>query len=148
MLKLRLLLPIILALVFASPSFARDGFHGGGFHGGGFHGGGFHGRAFFGFGGFGFGGFGPYYGYAPYAYGGYAYPSYPYPYPAPYPDASIYTPQSATPPPLPPQGSAGQAAENVWYYCPPSKSYYPYVTTCSVAWKHVPTTPPSERSPS
>jgi hypothetical protein len=150
MLKRQLLLSFILALAFTSPSYARGGSHGGGFHGGGFHGGGFHGGGFrggvfFGFHSFGFGGFGPYYPYAPYSYG-YAYPSYPYLYSYPSPYASTYVPPTATLPP-PPQASPAEAAANVWYFCPSSKGYYPYVTTCSVAWKQVPTTPPSARTP-
>lgn len=110
------------------------------------HGGHFHSGVFFGFGGFGY----PYYPY-PYAYG------YPYPYPYPYPYA-YYAPPSApgatppdspgppqplTPPP-PPATYAPPPGQSVYYFCPTTKSYYPYVATCAVAWQSVPVMPPAQ----
>lgn len=48
-------------------------------------------------------------------------------------------PPSATPPPA---TAAPPPARNAYYFCPASKGYYPYVATCAVAWRPVPTTPP------
>jgi hypothetical protein len=87
------------------------GFGGRGFGGGGFHGGGFHGggfsRGFFG------DGIGLYDdGFVdPYGYDyGYAFP---------------------------PAGVAAASAQNVWYFCQSTQTYYPYVQSCSVAWQAV-----------
>ena len=84
---------------------------GGGGPGGGFHGGGFHGggfsRGFFG------DGIGLYDdGFVdPYGYDyGYAFP---------------------------PAGVAAASAQNVWYFCQSTQTYYPYVQSCSVAWQAV-----------
>ena len=33
-------------------------------------------------------------------------------------------------------------ASNYWYYCPPAKRYYPYVTQCPSGWQQVSPTPP------
>ena len=95
----------------------------------------------------------PYYGY-------YGSPYYPAPsyaqgyYPPPY---STYVPPPAAalpatpraPEPLtapPPHSQASHPPPPVrdghYYYCPASKSYYPYVASCAVAWRPVPTTPP------
>jgi hypothetical protein len=38
--------------------------------------------------------------------------------------------------------TTSSAGGSVWYYCPTTGSYYPYVATCAVAWQTVPTTPP------
>jgi hypothetical protein len=35
-----------------------------------------------------------------------------------------------------------------WYYCPNSKSYYPWVKTCEGAWDPVPVSPPPPPPPS
>ena len=35
-----------------------------------------------------------------------------------------------------------QAAPNVWYYCPSSQTYYPYVQSCPTGWQTVPAVPP------
>lgn len=85
----------------------------------------------------------PYYPYPAYAYPAppYAYPAPAYSYPAPaysYPGAPPATymeqgyPQAA-PAPVQPQD---------WYYCPNSKSYYPYVRECPSGWQRVPSQPP------
>ena len=70
-------------------------------------------------------------------------------YAAPYYTApSYYAPGYYAPsaPSYAPPPTAGTAAPppagNAYYFCPTSKSYYPYVATCSVAWRPVPTTPP------
>jgi hypothetical protein len=51
--------------------------------------------------------------------------------------------------PPPPAGAApgasGQAAAGTWYYCESSKSYYPYVSSCSEGWRSVPASPPPAR---
>jgi hypothetical protein len=76
--------------------------------------------------------------YAPYY--GYAYPAYPYPA---YPPVVV---QSA--PPVYVEQGAAQAvpapapAAADWYYCPASKSYYPYVSECPGGWQRVPSQPP------
>lgn len=124
---------ILSLAVTASPAMARGGWHGGGHDGGGggFHHGfhdhdGFRGGFFFG----GVGGFyDPYLGYPYYGYP-YAYP-YAYPYPYPYPYATPYAPAAAPAAPPP----------EVWYFCPPTKAYYPYVSSCSVPWQPVPARP-------
>ena len=30
-----------------------------------------------------------------------------------------------------------------WYYCPASRTYYPYVASCQSGWQTVPATPPA-----
>jgi hypothetical protein len=137
------------------PALAHGGGGGGGGHGGGRGGhgggfGGFHGgfRGGF-FGGYGFGGFGfydPFWGYPfwgyPYAGYAYGYPAYAYPMPYGYPYGY---PAAAPPPADPAQGAPAAPApqsQSFWYYCPPSKAYYPYVSSCAKPWQQVPTTPP------
>jgi len=66
-----------------------------------------------------------------------------YPYPDPYvppvvvqqapPTVVIQQAPPATIPPQPPQN---------WYYCEPSRAYYPYASSCPVEWKLVPATSP------
>jgi hypothetical protein len=50
----------------------------------------------------------------------YYYPQPIYPYPDPY---------------VPPYAAPGDGA---WYYCPPTRSFYPYVSGCPVPWQIVP----------
>jgi hypothetical protein len=78
-----------------------------------------------------------YYPYYPY------YPSYPYYNPYYYPPAVVVP---STPPtyiersePEPSSTTPG-----VWYYCPDSKTYYPYVKECPGGWQKVPAQPPPE----
>ena len=92
----------------------------------------------------------------------------PYGYYAPpyYPASSYYAPAYYAPPmaglpqtaaaPLPltslptthsPANHAPPAASDAYYFCPASKSYYPYVASCAVAWRPVPITPPPRSSP-
>jgi hypothetical protein len=40
-------------------------------------------------------------------------------------------------------GSAPESSSGTWWYCPTSKSYYPYVKECSSGWQEVPATPPA-----
>jgi hypothetical protein len=51
--------------------------------------------------------------------------------------------QQAPAPTAPPaiQVAPPQPAQN-WYYCEPSKAYYPYVNSCATGWKVVPASPP------
>ena len=80
-------------------------------------------------------------GVAPWGYPGY----YPDPYYYGYPPPVVYAPPPAyyapAPAPMPQAtGPAPQAAAN-WYYCANPQGYYPYVPTCSVAWRQVAATP-------
>jgi len=85
----------------------------------------------------------PYYAY-PYAYPAYTYPAPAYAYPAP---AYAYpAPAMATSPAYVEQNLARPApaqAQGDWYYCPASKSYYPYANECPSGWQRVPAQPPS-----
>ncbi len=121
----------------------RGGGHSGGYHQGGGQSGGHHGGSRFdvviG---------GPYWGWGPSWYYPYYYPYYPYyyyPYSYPYyysydQDVSVepreYIERSQEEQPSTPSG--------VWYYCPKSKAYYPYVRECPDGWQKVPAQPPSE----
>jgi outer membrane protein OmpA-like peptidoglycan-associated protein len=79
--------------------------------------------------------------YYPY-YSPYYYPySYPYSYSYPYTVPS--TPQEYV---EPPQSESPPEPSNVWYYCPQSKKYYPYVRECPGGWQTVPAEPPSGSS--
>jgi hypothetical protein len=80
-------------------------------------------------------GVGFYFG-VPYAGYPYYYPPYPYYYPAYYPppvvvqqQAPVYVEQS------PPAAQAQPS--NYWYYCAPSRAYYPYVKDCPGGWQRV-----------
>jgi hypothetical protein len=64
-----------------------------------------------------------------------------------YPPPYVYAPPTVVvqqPPvyveqqPVPPAGSAPAAPQQYWYYCEPSRAYYPSVQTCSEAWVKVP----------
>lgn len=80
---------------------------------------------------------GPYY--APYYYPP---PAYYYPPPAyAAPAAPVYVepPQNAAPAP---QAQAAPPSDQYWYFCPDSKTYYPYVKSCSSAWQRVRPQPP------
>ena len=88
-----------------------------------------------------------YYPYYPY-YPNYSY--YPYSY---YEYDPYYSPELADPSTSQeyiersqerrPQNSPAPAA-GVWYYCPKSRAYYPYVKKCPDGWQKVPVEPPSE----
>jgi len=75
----------------------------------------------------------------------YLYPTLHHPYSDDYippvvvqnPAPVVVVPQSpavTTAPPAP--------APQYWYYCQPSKTYYPYVKSCPSGWSRVPVTPP------
>jgi len=68
-----------------------------------------------------------------------------YPYYYPY----YYSPTVAVPSTPPAYIERSQAEPSsipsgVWYYCPESSSYYPYVKECPGGWQTVPAQPPSE----
>jgi hypothetical protein len=68
-------------------------------------------------------------------------PGWWYPYPAPYyPYPDYYTPPAVVMDSQPAAPVAAPAPQ-VWYYCEPSKAYYPYVPTCSAPWRQVPAVP-------
>jgi hypothetical protein len=77
---------------------------------------------------------GPYYA-APYYYAPAYYPPVYY--------APTYLPPVVAPPSQPALTERpAQAEAPFWYYCPDSKSYYPYVRQCTSDWQHVPAVPP------
>ena len=43
-----------------------------------------------------------------------------------------------------PDGSAATTTSDVWYYCPKSKTYYPYIKECPGGWQTVPASPETE----
>ena len=123
---------LISAALMLGATASMDAFAGGGHHGG-------HGHAHVGvyFGapiGFGWG-----YGYAPwYSYPAPYYPPYYYPAAAAYPSGPTnYVEQAA------PEASSAPRADAYWYYCPDSKTYYPYVNQCAAGWQKVSPKPPS-----
>ncbi len=66
----------------------------------------------------------------------------------------IYTPPvviQQAPPPVyieqPATMNADANASNYWYYCAPTRSYYPYVSSCKEAWQRVPPVPPLDSAP-
>jgi hypothetical protein len=80
----------------------------------------------------------------------------PYPYYSPYYYPPSYYPPTVVAPSAPPvyieqgavaapAGPTGQASGAFWYYCPTSRTYYPYVQQCSTPWQPVTpqATPPS-----
>lgn len=83
----------------------------------------------------------PYWGWGGYPYYGYRY-AYPYGY-APPPvvvqqEPRVYIEQPSAVQ-QPPAASAEAPAETgYWYYCPPSRQYYPGVPDCSEPWVRVP----------
>lgn len=84
--------------------------------------------------------FGPgYYGPSPYYYGGPGY--YPYYAPPPVVVAPSPPPVYIEQAPAAPQMAAPAPAQNNWYYCADSRSYYPYVKECPGGWQQVAPTP-------
>jgi len=72
------------------------------------------------------------------------YSPYYYPYSYPY-----YYPPAVAGPSTPPvyieraQPAPSSTSSGVWYYCPKSRGYYPYVKECPGGWQTVPAQPPS-----
>lgn len=89
---------------------------------------------------------GVYFGAPAYDYGWYGYrPYFPYYYPPAYVVPAPVVVQPATPPVYIERSDeqAAAPAGEYWYYCPDSKSYYPYVGTCASPWQRVAPQPPS-----
>jgi hypothetical protein len=72
----------------------------------------------------------------------YYYPVAPVPYYYPpavaIPVEPSYIEQAPAAAPADPAQSAGS-----WYYCDASRTYYPYVKSCSSGWRQVPAQPPA-----
>jgi len=62
--------------------------------------------------------------------GFYGAPAYPYAAPV------VYAPPE-------PMVMVSQPQPNVWYYCAPSKAYFPYIQSCATDWQVLPAMPPS-----
>jgi hypothetical protein len=67
------------------------------------------------------------------------------------PPAYYYPPPVIAAPAAPPvyiersdqQAAPSPPAEPYWYYCPDSRTYYPYVKDCRSPWQRVPARPPA-----
>jgi len=128
------------------------GSYGRGYGGGSSHGGGY-GRSYYHGGGYGHGYYrsgvdvviggsfwGPPWYYPPYYYSQpYYSPYYPYSY------APVVDMPSEPPVYIERSRPDSSALPNLWFYCPESKTYYPYVKECSGGWQTVPAAPPSEQ---
>ena len=79
---------------------------------------------------------GPYWGPGPF-WG--PYPYYYYPAPVYYP--SVVVQQQPT---QYVERNDQPLQSGYWYYCEPSRAYYPYVKECPSAWKAVPPAPPAQ----
>lgn len=85
-------------------------------------------------------------------FGFYMGPGYYTPYPYYYPPPVYYTSPPVviqSSPPVyvekstAPSNTVSSQQSGEWFYCAPSKTYYPYVKECSEAWQKVPATPPN-----
>jgi len=135
-----IVIALALSLLVSSMAFA-DRYSGGGGHKGGYyrdggHYGGYYGSYYRGGLGIAIGG--------PFWDPSWYYPSYYYPYY--YPDYAPAVEVPSTPPVYIERGQPADpsAPSDVWYYCPDSKTYYPYVKECPGGWQTVPAQPPSE----
>jgi len=123
----------------------KGGYYGGrGYYGGHYRGRGYYrGRGFYG--GYYGSGLGVWFGwpggYSPYYYP-YYYPYAPYYYPYYYPPA-VSVPSSPQEYIERTRRDELSTTSGVWYYCPDSKSYYPYVKECPGGWQTVPAQPPA-----
>jgi hypothetical protein len=45
-----------------------------------------------------------------------------------------------------PKQKASPRSSGVWYFCPESNAYYPYVRECPDGWEKVPAQPPSNKT--
>ncbi|MGD0885633.1 MAG: hypothetical protein ABSA46_12325 [Thermodesulfovibrionales bacterium] len=83
----------------------------------------------------------PWWGYYPYGYYPYSggYPYYAAPAVAAPSTPQVYVEPSQT------QSSHQYGDSGVWYFCPDSRRYYPYVKACPGGWQTVPAQPPSEQ---
>ena len=134
-----IIIALAISLLLTNTTFA-DRYSGGGGHKGGYYrGGGHHGGHYRGAMSMAIGG--PFWGPAWY------YPSYyPYdPYYSPYYTSVVEVP--STPPVYIERSEPADDSSTpsgIWYYCPDSKAYYPYVMECPGGWQTVPAQPPSE----
>jgi len=127
--KSAMVLAVLVMTLLSSGTAFADGYHGGGH---------FRGSVVIG---------GPFWGPSWY-YPGYYPPYYPnyYPYYDPY-----YYPPAVSVPSTPPayieqdESTEPSAPSGVWYYCPETKAYYPYVRKCPGGWQTVPAEPPAEQ---
>ncbi len=73
------------------------------------------------------------------------YPYYSYPYYYPYSYAPVVTVPTSPPEYIEKSEPAEDSTPSgVWYYCPESKTYYPYVMECPGGWQTVPAQPSPE----
>jgi hypothetical protein len=123
-------LMVAILVACAAPGADAGGRHGVSFRGGVFIGGPFWGGPFW----------GPRFGWGPGWGGWYGYPYYAYPPPVYAPPVVVeQQPQVFT---QQPQESPSSQEPYYWYYCPDSKTYYPYVQQCPGGWLTV--VPPAE----
>jgi hypothetical protein len=76
-----------------------------------------------------------------YAFPGYAFPAPVYAYPPAvvrYSPPPVYVERT-----IAPAESVPSQAQNDWYYCAGSQTYYPYARECSGGWQRVPAQPSS-----
>jgi hypothetical protein len=75
----------------------------------------------------------------------FGFPVFPAPYYYPPPAYYYPPPVVVAPAPVyvePAQPRVVQQPEQYWYYCPDSKTYYPYVQNCASPWQRVSPRPP------
>jgi len=132
LLVIALALPLLVSNTATADRYSGGGGHKGGYYWGGGHYGGYYGGYYRG--GLGISIGGPFWGPSWY------YPSYYYPYYAP----AVEVP--STPPVYIERSEPADDStlSDVWYYCPESKTYYPYVEECPDGWQTVPAEPPSQ----
>ena len=78
---------------------------------------------------------GPYWGPGPF------WGPYPYYYPAPVYYPPVVVQQQPT---TYVERNDQPLQSGYWYYCEPSRAYYPYVKECPTGWKAVPPSPPAQ----
>lgn len=77
---------------------------------------------------------------------GFWYPPPYYYYPRYYYPPVVTVPVPTSPPTYIEQDPAPEQDDgNYWYYCPDSKTYYPYVKQCASSWQRVTPQPPPAR---
>lgn len=74
---------------------------------------------------------------------GFYYPPYYYPPPVYYPPQPVVIQQQAPVYVEQAPASVAQQPSGDWFYCPSSKTYYPYVKDCAEPWQRVAPVPPS-----
>lgn len=74
---------------------------------------------------------------------GFYYPPYYYPPPVYYPPQPVVIQQQAPVYVEQAPASVAQQPSGDWFYCPASKTYYPYVKDCTEPWQRVAPVPPS-----